>query len=541
MEYMGKPDGSTESLKNFIALAHETEIDFSSLQHRVIVGRKGSGKSLCIRKFYQESQRDNSRFAIEITNRAPNLEGVINFSATMENRVRTNTWQSIWEYAILITAITHILYDRDYESKFRSNIDKKYLESIEYEFSNCLLGLRTPTQVYDVINVIVHYFEDSTKFANFIYTPIVLNFRSTCSRILRSSAPICIYLDSLDDELRRAPSALTDITRALFYTVVKSARDTDAIPNIHTMITMRDVVFSTIMTSDHADRFLDTNYVIFLFWSPKKSHKFIDAKITQTQKRLNEKSSKWLKSTRDLNKLLGFDQITNEEKDCKENTAEYFLRHTNFVPRNTIRFGNRIYREIDSNGSIDPKKYQEIVNNISKEIAEALITATSAYLVAASYDDDVSYLVELDESMRDYLSKGPISDRTVREVMSNMQSSLTDGFIPPIKSFISYIGKDVFTKEMLQSALNEFTKENKDYNTMVQNYNFNKLENILWIQGLIGIRDRGGANDTFYYFSDTNEQTSLPTNAETYVFFPGLNDVCRLEIEPGRPVGPKMD
>jgi len=121
-----------------------------------------------------------------------------------------------------------------------------------------------------------------------------------------------------------------------------------------------------------------------------------------------------------------------------------------------------------------------------------------------------------------------------------MQSNLTDGLKEPIKNFIKFIGCDVFCKENLTNAIREFTKENKDYNTMVQNFNLNRLENILWIQGLISLRSGGGDGDKFYYFSDTHEQQSLELDCDQYVFFPGLNEVCNLSISDGRPVGPEM-
>lgn len=537
---MGRPDGSTEALKNHLDLGYDAKIDFNSLSHRVIVGRKGSGKSLSIRKFFQASQRDNSRFAVEITNKPPNLENMVRFSATMQHRVRTNSWQSIWDYAILVSAVTYILYDEDYAKRFSSKQNRMLAETIEFQFGNCLLGLRTSTQVYEVVNVLVNYFEDYEAFNKFLFSPIVSNFRSTCRTLLKNSAQICIFLDSLDDEMRRAPAVLTDITRALFYTVIKGARDTDSVPNLHVMITMRDVVFSTIMSSDHADRFLDTSYVLFLFWSPPKSQEFLKEKIQQTQRNLHNTNAKWKTGTSDLPKLLGFSTVQNISKDVTEDVTSYFLRHTNFVPRNTVRFGNRIYAEIDKSGHIEQEKFKKIVSDISREIANTLLTAASAYLVAASYDDDISYLIELDESFREFLAKGPVSEKMIDEVIEGMHTNLTDGFIKPIKSFINHIGKDVFTKTELSSALAEFTRDNHDYNSMAQNFNLNKLENILWIQGLIGVRSKNGQGDSFYYFSDTNEQTDLPMNSETFVFFPGLNDVCNLAIQPGAPVGPSI-
>lgn len=540
LEYMGRPDGSTEALKNHLDLGYDTRVDFSSLSHKVIVGRKGSGKSLSIRKFFQHSQRDPSRFAIDITNKPPNLESIVRFSSTMQHRVRTNSWQSIWDFAILVSAVTYILYDEDYQKKFGRNHQKVQLETVEYQYGNCLLGLRAPTQVYEVVNVLVNYFENYEAFARFLFSPIVSNFRSTCTRTLKNAGQICIYLDSLDDEMRRAPAVLTDITRALFYTVIKSARDTDAVPNLHVMITLRDVVFSTIMSSDHADRFLDTGYVLFLFWSPRKSTNFLTEKIKQTQSNLHKNSNKWDTKISSLPELLGFDDVENLGKKVREDVTTYFLRHTNFVPRNTVRFGNRIYSIVDKRGSITEAEFKKSVSDISREISNTLLTAASAYLVAASYDDDIGYLLELDESFREFLAKGPVSERMIDEVVGNMQTNLTDGFIKPIKSFINHIGKDVFSREELIVALDEFTRDNHDYNSMAQNFNLNKLENILWIQGLIGVRQKDGAGDTFYYFSDTNEQTDLPMNSQTFVFFPGLNDVCELEIQEGPPVGPNL-
>lgn len=119
------------------------------------------------------------------------------------------------------------------------------------------------------------------------------------------------------------------------------------------------------------------------------------------------------------------------------------------------------------------------------------------------------------------------------------QNTITDGFVHPIINFIKHIGKDVFSPKELDEALAIVTTETVDYHNGIENHELNRLENILWSQGLIGVRNNvsGKDVDIFYYFSGIGGFGTIPAAVDKYVFFPGLVDLCHLRVEPGTPVG----
>jgi dimeric dUTPase (all-alpha-NTP-PPase superfamily) len=541
MTYLGEPDGTTADLRAYIPVGKKINFDFGNLATKVIVGRKGSGKSLCMRKFQENAERNPKLFVIGFRTQNPDLAGLIKFSTSIPHHLRTNTWQKIWKYSIILSAATIISHHSDEQRRYFQGVKKTDIDDILEEYHNCFLDLAEVTHPYDIVEVMMGRFDGYNDFLEFQRSPIVKNFENRITGLLRNSSTICFFLDALDEELRRSPSLLVDVTRALFYTTIQIARDAKLSGKLHVTIAVRDIIFSSIMTSEHADRYEDTSYIKSLPWDAALVEQFTQRKISIATKEMQESKSSWAGvRAESLQELLGFSTVANGPKGCDEDAVKYFIRHTNYVPRNVIRMGNRVFAHIDENGSIDVESYKKIVNDISRSIAEQLLKVSSAYLVAFSYDNEIKYLVELQEDFADYvLSKSIFKDEKMLSVMRSAAISLTDGFVEPIKEFVRAIGKDVFTRSELNEALSDFVKENYDYNQSSQNYSMNRLENILWTQGLLGVREEKGSEvvDLFYYFAGIGSLSTLPDNANQLVFFPGLADVCGLAIVPGRPVG----
>jgi len=214
--YIGVPDGMTERLENFLNIRNTTSFNFSSLEPSVIVGRKGSGKSFTMRKFAEAAHGKAERFVVARETIPPELDGMIKFTAEMPTASRTNTWQKIWDFAIHVSVVTFVLFDDNFSSRFIKD-KKQGLDHLFSDYSDCLMGLKTPCRVYSAVQAILRQFQDYESFLEFYRSSECTNFLNTVGKLSSELPTICIYLDALDEELRKAPSLIIDITRALFY------------------------------------------------------------------------------------------------------------------------------------------------------------------------------------------------------------------------------------------------------------------------------------------------------------------------------------
>lgn len=539
MHYLGEPDGATEDLRAYIPVGKVIDFNFSDLSTKVIVGRKGSGKSLCMRKFQEYAQNQSNIYAIDYKSRNPDLSGIIKFSVDMPDVERTNIWQQLWRNAIFISVATIICFCKPTKTASMSFIPEDEINSFKKDFNPCLFGLEEVTHPYDIIEVLIERHVNHEQFLTYARSARTKNFESRIRLILDRCPKICFFLDALDEELRRAPALLIDVARALFYTAVHLAREPSA-NKLHVTVAIRDIIYSSVQTSEHADRYKNSQYISSLPWSKQLVREFAEKKIGMAINKARTNGAHWAPKTGStLYDLLGFKVIRNTRKQCHEDVLDYFIRHTNYVPRNVIRLGNRIFDELRQHGKIDERLYKGVVNEISQDLAEQLLKVSSAYLIAAYHGKDIRYLVEVYEGFEEVVKRHSLfKEEKLADMYRASQSILSDGFVEPIKNFIKFIGTDVFTRDCLRSAIDEFTSMKIDE---PHNHQLNRLENILWAQGLLGYRENkgGSSEDIFYYFSGMGTLATLPMDKKHYVFFPGLVQVCSLKIVRGVPVGGK--
>lgn len=540
--FIGVPDGTTEDLSNYLEIEKVIQFDFSSLEPRVLVGRKGSGKSFTMRKFVNASFGEEGRFVLPFDNDPPDLDGMLKFSAKMPVSSRTNIWQKVWEYAIYTSLASHMLFNEQFKMRFSGERLSSALSYIE-PLKRPMLGLTTPTNVYTAVQAIISEFDDADEFSDFFRSTDRSNFTNTVDRALRDSPTVCVYLDALDEELRRAPSLIVDITKALFYVCFKFARAPGNRSKVHVMTTIRDIVYSTIIyASEHGDRYKDNPQVVELPWTPIATETFTQRK-TKVGLRAHPQCKQKPDAPSPLGQLLGFETVENEEKEFEEEVSRYMVRHTNCSPRTIVAMGNKIFQESEARGTMDVDLFRDIVNQYSKELAERVIKIASAYLVSCIYDDEIKLLVDTAADFREYVREANLLSPTAFEQFAGApMQSLTDGFVRPIIGFIQSIGTDEFSSKELNDAISSFVGQNTDYREMNPQHVLGQIENVLWAQGLLGARyeRKGEMRDEFFFFGRLNREAVLPKDPEMYVFCPGLVDACKLKPTRGVPVGYRL-
>jgi len=104
------------------------------LKTRAIVGPKGSGKTLYLRKIKASLHSAKSIYSHSDMAKVlslPTTDQIIRFSQCFGEDKVTGQWQRFWKSVIIITLISHILSKKELSGKLSNEKNSKLLEYIE--------------------------------------------------------------------------------------------------------------------------------------------------------------------------------------------------------------------------------------------------------------------------------------------------------------------------------------------------------------------------------------------------------------------------
>lgn len=141
----GNPDGSrteiADMMSEFIVFDKKY---FSSgvsspddLKTRVIVGAKGSGKTVYLRRMQDNLRKNSSIYVNEIEQELPSTDLIVRFGQSFRESEITEKWMYVWKFAILRSVISNILKN----SEWNQDVTEEEYVSIDFcswEISNTL-------------------------------------------------------------------------------------------------------------------------------------------------------------------------------------------------------------------------------------------------------------------------------------------------------------------------------------------------------------------------------------------------------------------
>lgn len=136
----GNPDGSRADIeavqKDFIPFwgssvwgGLATEED--DLTARIIVGRKGSGKTVYLRRLHAFASNQHSIYADEIQRNLPTTETVVKFSQWCTEKNLTEKWMNVWYAAILRAIVSNLLHN----PKLRPSVNSDEADKLTQNFA----------------------------------------------------------------------------------------------------------------------------------------------------------------------------------------------------------------------------------------------------------------------------------------------------------------------------------------------------------------------------------------------------------------------
>lgn len=234
----GNPDAaraiSVEELekvgsKGFVTM-HSDKSGISSTggdHFRVIVGKKGSGKTLYLRRahinikdqpgIYTEPENEVIEFSEE---KRPETEQILKFSQFFNGEFLTEKWKLLWRLAIMRTIITHILFDPNL-SRQRDKLPTDFKVKYKKVFSKAHRPITIFSQIREIIDS-VNSAKEFNKFANaIIWDELDYDLRP----LIKHGPALYFFVDAIDEEYQHAPMYWLRAQKGLFYCLMQFLRD----------------------------------------------------------------------------------------------------------------------------------------------------------------------------------------------------------------------------------------------------------------------------------------------------------------------------
>lgn len=518
----GDPDGSRANfddvINDFVHLDRRrfpSGISTSEVDRaiRVVVGKKGSGKTVYLRRLQDSTRHEDAVFASKIYEDVPNTNSVVAFCHLFDKEKVTEAWQCAWRIALLRSAISHVTCKTFFEADEAVDI----LQNASKEYPKFLKSYNVERSAYSEIKEIISSFQTAAQFWKFVQDPVWDDIQLIFGTALKSSPPLFLYLDAVDDEFAHAPMEWHRCQKGLFYAVMRFLRRSGAIGSrLHVVIAMRDIVYSSVVESEHRTRYINIPQICLLDWDYRAIEHFLIKKIEQ----LNVPFLKNRKS-KPISNFVGLDTIWNQTRQCEEQIAPYLIRHTRCLPRDIVQLGNALVAErlkwengrrpmnhgadsSESNGLTWSQRVKSVVAYNAAIFAEEQLQICANQL--SSHDAPArsaqQNYAEIYTSNQDYI-------RSKRDILA---------------LFIRKIGKERFTREDALGAQDALANELPQ---------FVSIPTILWQNGLIGARTMRSGDFYEFYNLTENAGFSIP-DCEEYAFHSILLDVIPDLIMPGK-------
>jgi len=510
--YFGNPDGARADLRDFIELAdvHWRGMDRSfNASVRAVIGPKGSGKTLYLRKLTARLRENPSLVLSDATQvvihespptRLLLSDHVVKVGTLFTESSLTEIWQLLWGRSIISAAATHLAFHKDLRGHLRPE-DRQALLS---DFSH-LLGRRVaaPRSPLTALKALIDRFDKAQGLAKHLNDASWDDLEDRVTDILADCPPLVFVIDAIDDDFGHAPNYWARCQKGLFYETMRLLRSRSIGSRLLVLISLRDIVYHAVFRSEHASRYVGDPHLRLLEWGYGSAKALLDektARVPAAVMRDRPRSS--------FTDWLGFSEVRNSYGKT-ESVYRYALRHTQCLPRDIVNLGNLLGlawdRARDSSG-LTPELFRAVVSDVATLSGHVQIGVAANQVVA----DEIPAEAVRYGFLPSYLS------------VDEYRSDRADA----IKEIISSCGSLRFGRREFR-LLQEAGRDR---------FAAPDLASVLWQCGLLGYESE--ATGTAVFFSlDRLGRMRIPPDREEYVLHSSMHEVARVRIG-DRPVTP---
>jgi hypothetical protein len=515
----GNPDGARAELDG----ANDGFVQFGSgwgglstrsddLSARVLVGRKGSGKTLYLRRLQAHAAKEDSLYADEIQQDVPPTELIIRFGQLfgVGTKACRENWNALWHRAIVLSLVSHLLchdvlkekVPEDDKNKIRDTCRKLTREDFGAHLS-----------VYSQVTSIIRVHHTKSTVADYFNHPAWSELVVHLGKTLAKCPPICFYIDAVDEEFEAAPRYWLECQKGLFHETFDLLRKQALGGRLHIFTCIRDIVYSAILRGgEHQGRYRGEAHIRVLSWTKGSIEYFLQQKLCHLDPSFILKENARIDP---ISEWLGAAQIENKRRRVRENVTTYLLRHTRLIPRDIVYLGNEL-----------SLKMVDLKRTGNKESLQSIIRITVSKAAKGFGDEQLEICAN--EMMSNQIPPHAVHQGYAEAYIKNKDYAV--GLKDYIVKLISSVGEDRFSSKKFDQA-QKFAEELFGEGT--------DALGVLWRNGLIGYADGSSSSERHIFYSDDNlEDFRVPRDKKIYLFHPILIDSVGIRSTGGRPIVP---
>jgi hypothetical protein len=498
----GNPDGSRAALHDvlsqFVDFEHvpshpalATPAD--DLSARVLVGKMGAGKTVYMRRFQAAARRNQSLYADSIQEDLPSTESIVRICHWYRDAVLTEKWMLLWRRAIIRSLVTHLLCERE----LAANVTEEEADLLSNDFGDLLRRSRTPLSVYSQLNEILLGHDNQRQLAAYIQNPLWEELEHVIGDVLRRSPPVCFYIDAVDEEFANAPMYWMRCQEGLFLTVMRLLRNPRFGGRLHLIISLRDIVLSTVLRGEHQNRYRGESHIRVLDWDHAAITYFLHDKLARLP------AQYWCEPggpLRNVAEWLGRATVRNEARQVDEPIEDYLLRHTRLLPRDVIMLGNLLCdgvsraRELGATSLADVT-VRDLVHRAGRWFGDQQIAVCANHIASDTMSPDAS-------------------KHGYSEVFTG-ESGYRRGIEADLRTFLSAFEYDRIEGDTRDDAITAARRAFEGRTDVLT---------VLWQNGLLGYEERPDAEMAIFYSVSDMDRFQFPTEAPIYVLHPCVID-----------------
>lgn len=430
LQPFGDPDGSRgpveEHEEQFITLPRQygaiARPVNETTRTRVFAGAQGAGKTLYLRRLQNYLSHDLSIYTSRpvLTAEALPTELVVRISQMYPQSANSEMWKRLWNRSILLSTATHALRD----AETYGSADEDEISTLREAVARFLPERKGTRQILEVAGQLCSRARSRRHFDELLGTDTWSDFRENLHEVLRNGRPIYLFVDAIDDNFRWAPAYWLTCQRGLFYAIMDIQRTDVEAGRVHVIISIRDLVLSSVARSEHGSRYVSPEYIVALDWDWRSITDFFRAKLNKLPMDAFTAES----GARTPQAFFGRQLIWNEARQINEPIEQYLLRHTRLNPRDVIIMGNSV-AELAARGkgisAVSDAKLRQRISQTASRLAHQAISQAANHILT----DVMPWTASRQEFVEPYLTVDEYqAGELTREVLSILNRAETERF-----------------------------------------------------------------------------------------------------------------
>ena len=501
----GDPDGSNTNPNDLMTEFVEFSTPWGGLSlnsddpsARVIVGRKGSGKTVYLRRLQISANSNSSRFARPVERDIPPTRSIVEFNQTFRNHNLVELWTDIWRKAIFRSLASLFMFD----PIMSANLSTRVVSKLTNQLRPILSRNTSPVTVYSQVQEIINRFHGWDNLDNFLQNPVWGDLEWEIGELMKNSPPIFLYVDAMDEEYERAPKIWLSCQLGLFYQVFRLLRNEQLGGRLHVVVAIRELVYASVMQSEHRTRYFSGNYTRVLNWDYDAIRYFFNRKIEALDPKYFVGNSSGEKN---ISSWLGVSKIRNMNRKITENIDDYLIRHTRLLPRDIVILGNRLINELQNNLMFQNKPVDDVIRRTVSEVATHFGAEQIGICAGQIASNTMPMFADKHDISDIYLSNEDYLSQIARELTRLIHNSKYDRF-------------DASSLQKMRETGRKIFGDSAD------------IPSVLWQNGLLGFvkMPKVGKPENVFLSEARLADLHLPLDQEQYVFHSCLIESARI-------------